>query len=160
MSTTALAVYNFLSKRRRFQAVLQQSTSCLNISRFIRLIALSCTEMLVTVPLTSWALYYHSVQPFKTLSWADMHYDWKRVIFYVKDSARVDLRLAESSLWSLIGNTDLTLWEFNRWVPVFTAFLYFTFFGVQDEALVVYSNALAFLSIPFLRLRARGTGNR
>ena len=78
---SGIAVYNFLSKRRRFQAVLQQSSSSLNISRFIRLVALSLVEMFIAVPLTSWVLYDNAVQPLKTLGWTELHFDWSRIVF-------------------------------------------------------------------------------
>jgi pheromone a factor receptor len=157
---SGIAVYNFLSKRRRFQAVLQQSSSSLNISRFIRLVALSLVEMFIAVPLTSWVLYDNAVQPLKTLGWTELHFDWSRIVYYVNDPTHIDLRLADAAHWQVVSSSQFEHSQVTRWIPVFTAFLYFTFFGTQEEALSGYSAAVNFLSFPFRRLKARDTGNR
>lgn len=127
-----LALHNFITRRRHFQAVMQNSDSNLNTGRFLRLIALSSTEMLFSVPFSAWVLAENSRRLVPTDSWENIHYQWSRVIF-------ISIASHSSSV------QEYALTNFARWVPIFTAFLYFAFFGMQEEAMSGYSLAWACL---------------
>ncbi|KAL7412134.1 GPCR fungal pheromone mating factor, partial [Mrakia frigida] len=125
-----LSIWNFTSRRLQFQSVLQTSGGGLNTSRFIRLVSLSTVEMLVSVPLGSWVISYIVDTSFMpVLSWNDTHADFSMVYIFNADSMLANPTSAR-------GNSV------QRWIPVFATFLYFSFFGVQEEALVSYWSAL------------------
>lgn len=87
--------------------------------------------MLVSVPISAWAISYvitHALSPY--LDWVDTHAEFSHV---QKFNASF-LALAQSQ-------TDLT--NTQRWIPVFAAFLYFAFFGMQEEALASYWSVLS-----------------
>ena len=108
--------------------MLQKSGGGLNTSRFVRLISLSFVEMLVSVPLAGYSLGWtasHALEPIT--SWSDVHADWFRI-------DKFDAAYLESS-----GVTN-TLTSLSRWIPVFAAFVYFMFFGMQEEALTAYKD--------------------
>lgn len=123
---SGLSIWNFTSRRLQFKSVLQQSGGGLNTSRFVRLISLSTIEMAVSIPLGSWAISYivdNSLQP--VLNWDDTHADFSKV--YIFDAATLLATPKASSGTSV-----------QRWLPIFAAFLYFCFFGMQEEALTTY----------------------
>lgn len=122
--------------------MLNQSNGGLNSSRFIRLVALSFTEMCLSVPFSVWALANAVRERVPSQNWSDLHYGFSEV--YVLD---VDA-LARSPTVAAITNV-------NRWIPVFTAFLYFVFFGMQDDAISNYARAGLVVQGFFRRLASR-----
>jgi len=127
---SGLSIWNFTSRRLQFKSVLQQSGGGLNTSRFVRLISLSTIEMAVSIPLGSWAISYivdNSLQP--VLNWDETHADFHKV--YIFDEA-VLLATPKSASGTSV----------QRWLPIFAAFLYFCFFGMQEEALTTYWSVL------------------
>jgi hypothetical protein len=107
---------------------MQNSNSNLNTGRFLRLIAISSVEMLLSIPFSTWVMAQNVRVMQFTQSWADLHYQFSRIIY-----ASVDSRSVSSEAFALLN--------FSRWIPVFTAFLYFAFFGMQEEAMSGYASA-------------------
>lgn len=125
----AIAVYNFTSRRLQFQTVLQQSGGGLNTSKFIRLVSLSSFEMLLSVPLSIYAMawvVHNALEPIG--SWQEVHADWYRIDTF---------DAAAQAVLSSAANTD-----FQRWVPVFAAFVYFVFFGTQEDSMATYERRI------------------
>ena len=145
-SFSALAIYNFASRRMQFQTVLQQSGAGLNTSRFIRLISLSSFEMLLSVPLAIYAMVWliqHTLEPVD--SWQAVHEDWYRIDY-------VNAQLA-----SLPATTNTFL---QRWIPVFAAYVYFLFFGTQEDAMTTYETRIWQVGRFFKGVARRVTGRK
>ena len=106
-----------------------------NQNRYIRLIALSCTQVICTLPLSLYVLYFNSVvNPiYPWISWADTHLHYSRVVQY------------PSLIWRANPNVETSL-EINRWLVVFSAFSFFAFFGFAEEARKHYRLAYTFAS--------------
>jgi pheromone a factor receptor len=112
---------------------MQNSNSNLNTGRFLRLIAISSVEMLLSIPFSTWVLVQNSQVMVHSQSWADTHYQFSRIVY-----ASINTRS--------VGAETYALQNFARWFPVFTAFLYFAFFGMQEEAMSGYTSAWEALS--------------
>jgi hypothetical protein len=112
---------------------MQNSNSNLNTGRFLRLIAISSVEMLLSIPFSTWVLVQNSQVMVHSQSWADTHYQFSRIVY-----ASINTRS--------VGAETYALQNFARWIPVFTAFLYFAFFGMQEEAMSGYTSAWEALS--------------
>jgi pheromone a factor receptor len=111
-------------------------------NRYIRLIALSWTQVLFTLPLSLYILYLDYVlfpiDPW--VSWAVTHFDYSRVNQF------------PSILWRA-DPTEANIMELNRWLVVLSAFLFFAFFGFAEEARKHYRLAYTFAAS---RLRLSG----
>jgi pheromone a factor receptor len=94
-----------------------------NQNRYIRLIALSCTQVILTLPLHCYQIYYSSilirVQPW--ISWASTHSHYSHVGQF------------PSIIWRATPTAEASL-EINRWIIVSSAFVFFAFFGFAEEA--------------------------
>ena len=117
---TVMNIYLFYTRERRFRQIM--TSTRLTRSRYIRLMVISCIEILGTVP---WATYYVvkdaslGVQPWK--GWAYTHEDYSAVY------------QIPASIWKNIP-ADVIALELFRWSLVLCAFLFFALFGVADEA--------------------------
>jgi hypothetical protein len=126
-----LAVYNFTSQRRRFQSLLQQSSSSLTTSRFFRLLAVSSIDMFVTVPCVI-VLITTQVKTLKpSQKWSDLHYDFGQVFRFSSQDLENPLFREELRAITAVSN----------WMPLFAAFVYFACFGMHDSALDKYTTS-------------------
>ncbi|KAF9261048.1 STE3-like pheromone receptor [Marasmius fiardii PR-910] len=132
---TISLVYSFLNLRSFYNRRLQFSnlvatTSGMNTSRYIRLMLLSCVDIMFTLPLGSYLLYasINGVPLRPWISWEDTHYDFGRV------------GLFPAIVWRSNPQRLVAL-EFNRWLGVFCAILFFALFGFASEAKKNYSSA-------------------
>lgn len=94
----------------------------MTIHRYFRLMALTTTELICTVPFATYFVYVNiksGVQPY--LGWENLHYDWS----YVGQIPSV--------LWRA-DPTAVTTLELQRWLAVVCAFVFFAYFGIADEA--------------------------
>ncbi|KAI0729139.1 putative fungal pheromoneG-protein-coupled receptor [Fomitopsis betulina] len=121
------AVYCVLSLRALFvrQAQFREfiaATNGLTSSRYFRLMALSMTELLFTVPFGIYQIYANAeggVEPW--LGWANTHYDFSRVDQF------------PAILW-LSNPTYAIPLQISRWMLPICAFIFFAFFGFAEEA--------------------------
>ncbi|KAF8833463.1 STE3-domain-containing protein [Paxillus ammoniavirescens] len=117
-----LSLRAFYHRRVQFNQFLASSTS-LNASRYFRLMALACTEVICTIPLASFLIWLNtaaqSVEPW--VSWENTHYDFSRVGQYPAVLWRRDYLLVVAM-------------ELTRWLPIACAFIFFAFFGFAAEA--------------------------
>jgi len=122
-----------------------------NQNRYIRLIALSASQILTTLPVSLFSLYANAyllpVHPW--ISWDDTHSGYSVV----------------NQIPSVVWRADLTsglLPELNRWIIVIAAFFFFGFFGFAEEARRHYRKAYSFatssLRLPDLR-KSRGASS-
>ena len=119
---SALSLREFMRRQSQFGEFLSSNKS-LTVSRYFRLMALACTEILCTTPLAifiTWLnLTAQPVEPWK--GWSDTHFDYSRV------------EQIPSILWHQ-NNLLVIGMELSRWVVPFLAFVFFGYFGFAEEA--------------------------
>jgi pheromone a factor receptor len=114
-------IYTFYEHQREFMTIMTSSHG-LNRGRYFRLMALSATEMLGSVPLGTYIIVANAeegVTPWK--SWADTHYHYSTVNQF------------PGFIWKNQPDTASSL-EMFRWSLVACGFIFFAFFGFADEA--------------------------
>jgi pheromone a factor receptor len=121
----------------------------LNRSRYFRLMALSATEILGTIPLGTYFIVSNAnagVQPWE--SWADMHSDYSEV------------NQIPSIVWENDPYLAVGLGIF-RWSLVACAFIFFGFFGFADEARQHYRHVYTSIAsrIGFSTSTSRGSSD-
>ena len=127
--TAVLTLISFLRRQAQFSQFLSTNSS-LTASRYFRLMALACTEILCTTPLAVFSMVINAtaspVAPW--VSWENTHYDFSRV-------GQIPAVLWRSDHLIVVG---LTL---TKWSGVICAFIFFIFFGFAAEARKHYSSA-------------------
>jgi pheromone a factor receptor len=114
-----------------------------NHNRYIRLIALSATQISYSLPASLYILYFdaHVLTLFPWISWENTHFNYSRV------------DQIPSIIWR--SSPTQTIIEVLRWNTVLSAFLFFAYFGFAEEAQkhyrIVYSFASSSLRLPDLR---------
>ncbi|KAG8740711.1 hypothetical protein FRC10_003961 [Ceratobasidium sp. 414] len=123
-----IALRWFVHRRAQFQAVLQSNQSGLTTGRYLRLIALSVTEMLFATAMSLFVLVITvedgGLRPW--ISWEDVHSNWHRVGQF----ARI---LVPQFFWDRL----LLTWYI---IPI-TSVIFFAFFGFGQEAKAEYTKA-------------------
>lgn len=116
-----MTIYHFYKRGRQFNQVMSSHRG-LNQSRYLRLMCLSMTDILLTIPLSSWLLSLDAKAGF-----------WPWVGFHELHKNFGLIYQIPSVVWK---NDPLarTLFEFYRWLIVAVAFIFFGFFGFADEA--------------------------
>ncbi|CAE6424206.1 unnamed protein product [Rhizoctonia solani] len=138
----AIALRWFVHRRAQFQAVLQSSNSGLTTGRYLRLIALSFTEMLFATATTLFVVIItiqdNGLRPW--VSWDFVHSDWHRVDQFAKV-------LAPQYFW----DRYLITWYL---VPV-TSVIFFAFFGFGQEATAEYTSYYNFVKTKIFRIKPK-----
>ncbi|QRV83678.1 STE3-type pheromone receptor [Ceratobasidium sp. AG-Ba] len=125
-----LTIRAFLRIRLQFaETIHKNSGGSLNTSRFIRLMALSATEMLFSLPLSIYVLVMslNVTEWWPWVSWDDTHYNWYMI-------GRYSFQYINAS------PTFRASVDFSRWASVVGAFIFFAYFGMAGEASAVYKN--------------------
>jgi pheromone a factor receptor len=128
-----MAIYTFHKREREFMRVVTSDRG-LSGDRYIRLMALSATEILGTIPLGTYFIVYNAkkdVEPWK--SWADTHSHYSTIYQF------------PGVIWKNDPNMAIGL-EMFRWLLVACAFVFFAFFGLVDEARRHYRLVYAWLA--------------
>lgn len=117
-----LTLRAFWKRRPEFQILLAANSS-MNIYRYFRLMALAMTEVLCTIPISSFFVYNNAYgnQINTYRGWSDLHYHWSFVGQY------------PSVLWRSDSRSIAGL-EMTRWLAVACAMVFFFFFGFAEEA--------------------------
>ncbi|KAH9919596.1 pheromone A receptor-domain-containing protein [Fomitopsis serialis] len=136
-----LALNHFFRQRLNFATHLRSCDSALTTSRYLRLIAISITEMLWGASLTALAMY-DNIAPglYPYTSWASVHSSFSRIGQYT---------LVEFSPRAR-GQAFLFVWA----VPA-SSFIFFVFFGFGEEAVKDYRRALSWVARKVVRLPAK-----
>ncbi|QSL66859.1 hypothetical protein MERGE_001246 [Pneumocystis wakefieldiae] len=111
-------IISYIKKRNEFQTILKDSKSSMTLSRFIRLIGLSCLIIAIYLPLNIYLLASNIAQIIKSnikYSWLDVH-NWNSKIFYLSESNML----------------------FNRWLSPSNGIIIFIFFGMGSDAILMY----------------------
>lgn len=134
-TTTVLTLVSFVRRQAQFSQFFSANSS-LTASRYFRLIALACTEVMCTTPLAIFSMVINltsaPIEPW--ISWENTHYHFSRV-------GQVPAVIWRSNNLVVAG---LTL---TKWSSVVCAFTFFTFFGFATEARKNYSSAFTKLLI-------------
>lgn len=129
-----LSLRAFALRRAQFREFLSTNKTTLTPSRYFRLMALATTELLCTIPISSYGIYLNAtvepVQPW--ISWSNIHYDFSRV------------ELIPSLVWRMDSRLVVAL-ELGQWLNPICALLFFLFFGLAEEARRHYKQAFWFL---------------
>ena len=133
----ALTLRAFWIRRVQLRELLSSSPS-ISISRYFRLMLLSCLEMGLTVPLGVYTVYINvsgkHVQPW--ISWSDTHYDFGNILFIPAVYWRAD-------------HQATIVYEMGRWIYPCAAILFFCLFGFAEEARRHYRAAFWWVVKPF-----------
>lgn len=107
------------------------SNSSLTPSRYLRLMALACVEMMGTTPLAIFLVVINvTAQPMQPwVSWGETHYNFSRV------------EMVPSVIWRM-NHRVVIGFEFTRWSAPACAITFFLFFGFAAEARRHYFSAL------------------
>jgi Pheromone A receptor len=117
---TAMALYLFI-KHKRQVAEVTSSHQGLHRSRYIRLMLLACSDMLITVPFSLFSLIYAFKTGLTKFSWSTLRHNYT----HVPQFSTVE--------WQ--NNTvEYAILEMDAWSLVYSAFIFFAFFGFADEA--------------------------
>nr|UWI70529.1 pheromone receptor B3 [Pleurotus eryngii] len=120
----ALAFRNFWHRRIIFARHLQNSNSALTPSRYLRLIAMSLSQMIFAITGSSLHIAFSLKNGFRPwISWADVHSDWGRIGQFAKV-------LIPKEQWRY----TYALW----WTVPVTSVVFFVFFGFGSDAVQEY----------------------
>jgi pheromone a factor receptor len=116
-----MAIYAFYKRLHQFGQSMATNRN-LNRGRYLRLMALSSIDILLTIPLgTFWIVKNAKLGVGPWRSWAYQHSDYSRVV------------QVPGSIWR--NNLGMVVeLEFWRWTLVMCAFIFFAFFGFAEEA--------------------------
>ena len=125
-----LTLRSFLQRQAQFTQFLA-SNKALSASRYFRLMALACVEMMCTVPISIvFTVLNLKAQPYNPwVSWEDTHYNFSRVL------------LITSVIWRQSKLLEVSI-ECGRWSAPFCAFAFFAFFGFAEESRKNYKKAI------------------
>nr|VWO99366.1 Pheromone receptor CPRa1p [Ganoderma boninense] len=116
---SGLALMHFLRHRITFARLLENSNSGLTTSRYLRLMAMAFTEIIITVVSSSVTLWFTMLSLRPWTNWADVHWNFSRIDTY-----------------PTVFLPDLILKYYHAtWyiIPVSSA-IFFTFFAFGQEA--------------------------
>ncbi|CCM02274.1 uncharacterized protein FIBRA_04359 [Fibroporia radiculosa] len=125
-----LSLKAFTARRAQFKQFLTSGQSSLTFSRYFRLMALATTELLFTIPVSSYAIYLNATaQPIEPwVSWSYVHYDFSRI------------EQVPSILWRSDRQLVIAL-ELGQWLNPVCALIFFAYFGLASEARSHYKSA-------------------
>lgn len=128
MTLLAMALKNFFYRRLTFAAHLQNSSSGLTTSRYLRLMSMSVVQMVWAVLVTSldmWFSCQHGLRPW--ISWENVHSGFSQIAYFP-----TVLIPRESLRWTY------ALW----WTVPFSALLFVSFFAFGEETVKGYRKIL------------------
>ena len=132
----ALNIRIFLRSSKLFNGLLSSGSSRNpNQSRYNRLIALSACQIIGTLPITIFNVYFnaHFLTVYPWISWQNTHAQYSFV------------GQIPSSVWRSTASSEFMI-ELTRWFPVVSALIFFGFFGFAEEAQKNYRRAYLFTS--------------
>lgn len=118
-----LTLLGFLKHRIQFRQVVSSHGAGMTVSRYFRLMLLSISEMVCTIPIGAYSIYINTagVTLSPWISWANTHAEFS----HVEKVPAIFWRQNRAFLISVV---------MGQWVYVFAAFLFFALFGFAEEA--------------------------
>ncbi|KAH9976786.1 pheromone A receptor-domain-containing protein [Lactifluus volemus] len=117
---TAMILYHFI-KRKRKLAEIMASHQGLQRNRYIRLMLLCCSEMIIVVPYSSYSLSTILKRGLTKFSWSTLRHNYTHVPQY-------------STIEWQSDPVEYATDEVDAWLLVYCAFIFFAFFGFADDA--------------------------
>lgn len=115
-----IAVYSFVVRRNRFNAIIREKGSAINSTVFIKLCILGLLDLLIWLPLSIGFLATifttYPVLPYK--SWSHVHAGFNFVGFYYP---------------SQLSRSVATISELSRWTGPLIGVIFFLLFGIKPE---------------------------
>ena len=115
-----IAVYSFVVRRNRFNAILREKGSAINSTIFIKLCILGLLDLLIWLPLSIGFLATifttYPILPYK--SWSHVHAGFNFVGFYYP---------------SQLSRRVATMSELSRWTGPLIGVIFFLLFGIKPE---------------------------
>ena len=105
----------------------------LNFSDYLKLFILSGVDPFLTIPFNVWVFKTWMIPVYPWLNWAEIHYDFSRV------------DKLSSGYWRSFPSY-LIYNEWGRWNSAIYAFMFFSLFGMTNEARRHYKSALKFIT--------------
>ncbi|KAF8960683.1 pheromone A receptor-domain-containing protein [Flammula alnicola] len=135
----AFALHNFVRRRLTFAAHLQNSNSALTTNRYLRLIAMSLTEMVWGTSLTAYNLWSNASPGLRPwTNWADVHSNFSRVDLFPTDGIPPEFIRTMMLFW---------------WTLPASSLIFFVFFGFGEEAMKEYRKMWTWFKKTVLRKR-------
>lgn len=134
-----LNIHTFFIVRPRLSRILED---CGSPARYIRLVFISCVYGIFVIPLTAIALYLHCAFG-KATSWRG----WEEGHTNISSIGQIS-----SADWRHDPGLGVSL-EFDRWLVVAFAFVFFALFGLAEEARERYLSYFYFFARVFLDSR-------
>lgn len=118
-----LSLRHFTRRRAQFKQFLSSKHSSLTFGRYFRLMALATTELLFTIPVSSYAIYLNATaQPIEPwVSWSYVHYKFSRI------------EQIPSLIWRTNRQLAIAL-QLGQWLNPLCAIIFFAYFGLAEEA--------------------------
>lgn len=123
---TVIAIRAFLSRRLQFHTLLRGSQTGLTTSRYLRLIAVAMSDIIVYVPFACYDLSTFTKALVPWGSWSTVHSDFGYVGQW------------DSSYWAEYPTQQLSVFLL-RWAAVLPAIAFFASFGLAEDALKEYA---------------------
>jgi hypothetical protein len=133
-----LTIRLFLAHRKEFDAVLASGSSNVNKDRYMRLLCLAATNIVLHLPLSLWVITLnataYTVYPW--ISWDDTHSNYGRIAYFSRFLVR------NTPDWG--EQTSVTVW-----IVWLSAIVYFSLWGFGEEAMKSYRGFIGAVLRPF-----------
>ncbi|KAJ2916348.1 hypothetical protein MD484_g4053, partial [Candolleomyces efflorescens] len=141
---SALALRHFVVRRLTFAAHLQASNSALTTSRYLRLMSMAAIQMVGSITITSYALWFTSIaMPLRPwTNWDDVHSDFLRVDQYLTRFVPPALTRPFYVSW---------------WFTPISTFIFVAFFSFGKDALDEYKKCFSWIRSKIFR-RSESSG--
>ena len=129
----ALALHNFVRRRLTFSLHLDQSNSTMTTNRYLRLIAMAFTEMILGTSLTAFNIFSNvSVGLRPWISWENVHSNFSRVGLFST---------------SILPPQLITKIMIRWWTLPASSIIFFAFFGFGEESLEDYKKIWVWIKV-------------
>lgn len=138
-----LSIHHFIRRRITFARHLE--TSGLNMSRYLRLIMMAISELVVVIASTTASLVFSVKVNYRPwTNWNDVHWNFSRIDRFPAAFLPPSARQFYVGLW---------------WIIPVSSILFFLFFGFGQEAVKEYSACFAWIRTRVLRLKPEPKAN-
>jgi len=143
----ALAFRHFILRRITFAAHLAGSNSALTTSRYLRLMLMSALQMIWSITVTSYTLWYtiFAVPLRPWTSWSDVHSNFSRIDLYPAAFTPPMIVSSEYALW---------------WMVPASTFIFVAFFAFGRDAIVEYKKCFMWFRTRVLRQTVVNEGSK
>ncbi|TDL19932.1 STE3-domain-containing protein [Rickenella mellea] len=116
-----MTLRSFVRRRSELNEFLNSGDNSIASNRYYRLMLLTCTEVVFTIPLASYVLYNVAIDMDKNFSWEHIHYGFHVVPTY------------PSIIWRNNKRLHVGM-EFSRWIIILCAIVFCAFFTFAEDS--------------------------